>query len=93
MEDTKNINELVEHFFRQESGKLIAVLTGIFGANRLELVEDIVQDTLMEAISNWTYKGIPENHIAWLYRVAKNKHLMCLNGKNFKKNTFLRVYT
>lgn len=85
MKSTSEINELVEHFFRHESGKMISVLTGIFGTNNLILVEDIVQDTLTEAISNWTYKGIPENPIAWLYTVAKNKTLNAIKRKRYQE--------
>lgn len=75
MKHTSDINLLVEHFFRHESGKMISVLTSIFGTDNLILAEDIVQDTLVEAISNWTYNGVPENPVAWLYTVAKNKTL------------------
>lgn len=75
MKSKTEINKLVEHFFRHESGKMISVLTGIFGTNNFTLVEDIVQDTLIEAISNWTYKGVPENPVGWLYTVARNKAL------------------
>jgi len=85
LKSTSEINELVEHFFRHESGKMISVLTGIFGTNNLILVEDIVQDTLTEAISNWTYKGIPENPIAWLYTVAKNKTLNAIKRKRYQE--------
>ncbi|WP_299672379.1 sigma-70 family RNA polymerase sigma factor [uncultured Polaribacter sp.] len=93
MKNTSDINKLVEHFFRQESGKMISVLTGIFGSNNLILVEDIVQDTLVEAISNWTYKGVPENHVAWLYTVAKNKTLNALKReKNKEKFISERLY-
>ncbi len=74
---------MVEHFFRHESGKLTSVLTRIFGSNNLLHVEDIVQDALAEAISNWTYNGIPENHIGWLYTVAKNKALNVLNRDKY----------
>lgn len=79
MNPQTKINEIVEHFFRHESGKMISVLTGIFGSNKIQLAEDIVQDTIIEAISNWTYNGVPENPIAWLYTVAKNKTLNSLN--------------
>jgi len=85
LKSTSEINELVEHFFRHESGKMISVLTGIFGTNNLILVEDIVQDTLTEAISNWTYKGIPENPIAWLYTVAKNKTLNAIKRNRYQE--------
>ncbi len=65
---------------------MISVLTGIFGSSKIQLAEDIVQDTIIEAISNWTYKGIPENPIAWLYTVAKNKTLNSLNrGKKLEQ--------
>jgi RNA polymerase sigma-70 factor (ECF subfamily) len=77
------INKLVEHFFRRESGKMISVLTGIFGRDNVILVEDIVQDTLVEAISNWTYKGVPENPVGWLYTVAKNKTLIAIKRKGY----------
>ena len=87
MKNTSEINEIVEHFFRHESGKMIAVLTGIFGSDKLSLAEDIVQDTLIEAISNWTYGGIPNKPVAWLYKVAKNKTLNSL-----KRDKHMRKY-
>lgn len=65
---------------------MISVLTGIFGSNNLILAEDIVQDTIVEAISNWTYKGIPENPVAWLYTVAKNKTLNAIKRKKYRDN-------
>ena len=34
---------LVEHFFRHEFGRLVAVLTRSLGVRRLDLVEDVVQ--------------------------------------------------
>lgn len=39
----------------------------------LELAEDLVQDTLVQAMNSWSYGGIPQHPSAWLYRVAKNK--------------------
>lgn len=65
---------------------MISVLTGIFGSNNLILAEDIVQDTIVEAISNWTYKGVPENPVAWLYTVAKNKTLNAIKRKKHQDN-------
>jgi len=64
---------------------MISVLTGIFGTDNLILVEDIVQDTLIEAISNWTYKGVPENPVAWLYTVAKNKTLNAIRREKHRE--------
>jgi RNA polymerase sigma-70 factor (ECF subfamily) len=85
LEENIRINQLVEHFFRHESGKMVSVLTKIFGAENLDLAEDVVQDSLIEAISQWQYKGIPENPSAWLFRVAKNKALNIINREKYKR--------
>jgi RNA polymerase sigma-70 factor (ECF subfamily) len=73
MEQNKNINQLVDHLFRHESGKMIAVLSRLLGLQNIEIAQDLVQDTLLQAMSTWSYKSIPDNPSAWLYRVAKNK--------------------
>jgi RNA polymerase sigma-70 factor (ECF subfamily) len=65
--------ELIPHLFRTEARKLTTVLCKLFGIEHIETAEDIVSDTFLSALENWTYKGIPENPIAWLYTVAKNK--------------------
>src|SRR5690349_19725256 len=83
--DRMNVESLVDHFFRHEAGKLTAVLTRVFGAHNLELAEDVVQDSLLEALNVWNYKGVPENPTAWLYRVAKNKALNIVNREKYKR--------
>ncbi|HEX6225617.1 MAG TPA: sigma factor, partial [Chryseolinea sp.] len=67
----QQVNTLVGHLFRHEAGKMAAVLTRLLGFNSLEMAEDIVQDTLVQAMATWKFKGIPENPAAWLYTVAK----------------------
>jgi RNA polymerase sigma factor (sigma-70 family) len=52
---------------------MVSVLTKIFGTENLETAEDVVQDTLLQALQVWKLKGIPDNPSAWLFRVAKNK--------------------
>jgi len=68
-----NYEDLASHLFRQEAGKMVSVLTRIFGLSHIEIAEDIVQDTFIKALDEWGYNKIPENPQAWLYRVAKNK--------------------
>ncbi len=68
-----NIQELTDHLFRQESGKMIAVLSRLLGLQNLETAQDIVQDTLLQAMNTWSYNNIPDNPAGWLHRVAKNK--------------------
>jgi len=83
--DQKEVNHLVDHIFRHEYGRLVSVLTRLFGTENLGLAEDVVQDSLVEAIKNWTYTGIPDNPNGWLYQVAKNKALNILKKEQFKK--------
>ncbi len=64
---------VVEHLFRYEYGKMIAVLTRVFGTHNLGMVEDVVQDAFLKAAQTWRYGQLPDNPAAWLMRVAKNK--------------------
>src|SRR5881392_2173893 len=69
---TSEISRLTDDLFRQESGKLISLLSGIFGITRLQLAEDVVQESLIRALRTWPYTGIPKNAAAWLTQTAKN---------------------
>lgn len=73
MQESSQINSLVDHLFRHESGKMVAVLSRLLGLQNLETAHDIVQDTLLQAMQSWSYTSIPDNPAAWLHRVAKNK--------------------
>jgi RNA polymerase sigma-70 factor (ECF subfamily) len=69
---------LVEHFFRHEAGRLVSVLTRIFGWRNFDLVEDMVQATLVDALQAWRVRGAPANPAGWVHRIAKNKILDAL---------------
>ena len=73
MPPTQIIQQTVDHLFRHESGKMISVLSKLLGLQNIEAAQDIVQDALVQAMHTWSYKGLPDNPSAWLYRVAKNK--------------------
>ena len=80
------IQQTVDHLFRHESGKMIAVLSRLLGLQNLETAQDIVQDTLLQAMNTWSYLGLPDQPSAWLYRVAKNKSIDFLRReKKFKE--------
>jgi RNA polymerase sigma factor (sigma-70 family) len=66
---------LVEHFFRREAGRLVAVLTQFFGWRNFDLVEEMVQATLLDALQSWRARGVPDNPSGWIHRVARNKVL------------------
>ena len=65
--------ELIPNLFRTEYSKIIAVLCKSFGIAHVEIAEDIASDTFVAATELWGLKGIPDNPVAWLYTVAKNK--------------------
>ncbi|MDP4261120.1 MAG: sigma-70 family RNA polymerase sigma factor [Bacteroidota bacterium] len=86
MLSSKNIHELTDHLFRHESGKMVSVLSRLLGLQNMETAQDIVQDTLLQAMNTWGFNGIPDNPSAWLYRVAKNKAIDFLRRrKKFKE--------
>jgi RNA polymerase sigma factor (sigma-70 family) len=68
-----NDKELLPHLFRSEYRKIIAVLVRHYGFGHLSIAEDIASDTFLIAAETWGIKGLPENPVAWLYTVAKNK--------------------
>jgi len=80
------VHSLVDHLFRNESGKMVAVLSRLLGFQNLEAAQDIVQDTLLQALNSWRYGTVPDNPSAWLYRVAKNKAIDYIRReKKFKE--------
>lgn len=80
-----NIAKLSEDLFRHEAGKLVAVLTKIFGTENLDISEDVVQDTFITAMQVWALKGVPDNPSAWLFRAAKNRAIDVLRKNKFSK--------
>jgi RNA polymerase sigma-70 factor (ECF subfamily) len=66
------VSQVLEHLFRHESGKMVAILTGIFGIEHLDLAEDVVQEALARALQTWPFYGIPQNPAAWIMRASRN---------------------
>jgi RNA polymerase sigma-70 factor (ECF subfamily) len=52
---------------------MVSYLTRIVGLDRLDLAEDVVQDSLCRALETWSLQGLPDNPSAWLMRVARNR--------------------
>jgi RNA polymerase sigma factor (sigma-70 family) len=66
-------DELIIRLFKTEYRKIISVLCKLFSIQEIEIAEDIVNETFLQATETWREKGIPQNPAAWLYTVAKNK--------------------
>jgi RNA polymerase sigma-70 factor (ECF subfamily) len=67
------VTQLTDHLFRHQSGKMIAVLTRIFGMHNLEMIEDVVQESFLRAMQTWTFNQLPDNPAGWLMQVARNR--------------------
>jgi RNA polymerase sigma factor (sigma-70 family) len=80
-----NVDQLITHLFRQESGKLVSILTNVFGTDRMEMAEDVVQDSFIEAVRQWPLGGVPDNPSGWLYTVAKNKAYNIIKREQYQR--------
>ncbi|UUC43838.1 RNA polymerase sigma factor [Flavobacterium cerinum] len=86
-EDKQPINHLTAHLFRENAGKMTAVLSRWYGIENLDCITDAIQDTFESAILKWRYSGVPDNPAAWLMRVARNTTINQL--KRNRKTTSL----
>jgi RNA polymerase sigma factor (sigma-70 family) len=65
-------SQLVEHFFRHETGRLHGALIRRLGVQNLSLAEDVAQEAMLRALRTWSIGGVPPNPAAWITRVAMN---------------------
>ncbi|MER8559970.1 sigma-70 family RNA polymerase sigma factor [Mesorhizobium sp. M0578] len=63
--------QAIEAIFRIERARLIAGLARI--VRNVDLAEELVQDALVIALSEWSRTGVPANPGAWLMTVAKRR--------------------
>ena len=75
----------IDHLFRHHSGKMVSVLTRIFGLQHLDIIEDAIQDTFIKASLTWR-KEQPEYPEAWLTKAAKNRVLDIFRTLKSQKN-------
>lgn len=84
LDHSSQIEQTVELLFRKEWGKLLSVLTKLFGPQNLQLAEDVVQDTLLKAFNTWKINGLPQNPSSWLFTAARNKAIDILRQQKRK---------
>ncbi|WP_192809051.1 RNA polymerase sigma factor [Actinomadura montaniterrae] len=63
----------VEAVFREDRGRLLALLAARFGD--LDLAEEVVSDAMETALQRWPVDGVPDKPLAWLLTVARRKAL------------------
>lgn len=64
--------KIVDHLFRHQYGKMVAILTRFYGLSNLETIEDAVQDTFIKASIQWRTQ-LPDKPEAWLMTAAKRR--------------------
>ncbi|MBX3047761.1 MAG: RNA polymerase sigma factor [Anaerolineales bacterium] len=66
-----DIQRTVDAVWRIESARIVATLAKMTGD--LGLAEDLAQEALVDALTQWPQSGAPQNAGAWLTAVAKRK--------------------
>jgi RNA polymerase sigma factor (sigma-70 family) len=82
----EEIQSLTDHLFRSHYGKMVSYMSQKYGYHEIENILDSIQEAFEAALKTWKYAGIPDNHFAWLYKVASNKLLNKLNHNNTSKS-------
>ena len=77
----EEVRSLVAHLFRHKAGEILSVLVRILGIENLDLAEDVVQETLVKALQQWHFTGVPANPSGWILQVAKNAAFDSLRRK------------
>ncbi|WP_073067594.1 RNA polymerase sigma factor [Fodinibius roseus] len=54
---------------------MVAVISKLYGLSNIQIAEDVVSETFLQAAETWGIEGTPKNPTAWLYVVAKRKAL------------------
>jgi RNA polymerase sigma-70 factor (ECF subfamily) len=70
-----SVQRLVDSLARDSTSRLVAALARRLGAGRIAIAEDAVQHALLQALSSWPFKGVPDKPAAWLAVVARNRAL------------------
>jgi RNA polymerase sigma-70 factor, ECF subfamily len=61
----------IGRIFREESGRSVATLIGVFGD--IDLAEDAVQEAFAVALDKWPADGLPPNPGGWITTTARNR--------------------
>jgi RNA polymerase sigma-70 factor (ECF subfamily) len=63
--------QVIEHIFRQEYGRAVAVLVRRFGD--IDAAEEAVQDAFATALERWPSAGLPPSPAGWIIATARNR--------------------
>ena len=66
-----NATRRIGQVLQANNGKILGYLIRICGS--FQDAEDLCQDVMLIALTNWTEKGLPVNPLAWFFTTAKNR--------------------
>lgn len=89
-----NSTQIVEHLFRHQAGKITATLIRLLGFHQLDMIEDVIQEALLQALKTWPYQGVPQKPAAWITQVAKHRALDAIRRQSnwSNKEQQVRLY-
>jgi RNA polymerase sigma-70 factor, ECF subfamily len=61
----------IERVFRQQYGRAVSVLVGVFGD--IDVAEEAVQDAFTAAVQRWRATGLPPSPAGWIITTARNR--------------------
>src|SRR5262245_66616784 len=61
----------IEHIFREQYGRAVAILVGVFGD--IDVAEEAVQDAFTTAVQRWPQTGLPPSPAGWIITTARNR--------------------
>ena len=76
-------HQAIEATFRIERARLIAGLARV--VRNIDLAEELAQDALVVALSEWPKTGVPDNPGAWLMAVAKRRAIDALRRDKMRE--------
>jgi RNA polymerase sigma factor (sigma-70 family) len=76
-------HQAIEATFRIERARLIAALARV--VRNVDLAEELAQDALIVALSEWPRTGVPANPGAWLMAVAKRRAIDALRRDKMRE--------
>jgi len=65
------IDPTIEHVFREEYGRAVAVLVRVCGD--VDAAEEAVQDAFTAAVERWPRDGVPPSPAGWIITTARNR--------------------
>ena len=79
----------IEHVFRTEYGRAVAVLVRAFGD--INIAEEAVQDAFTAAIERWPADGIPPSPAGWIITTARNRAIDRLRRESSRQDRYAQA--